>query len=77
MKETFDNYWEQVHSRTEWGQYPAEHVIRFIARNFYNTKRDEIRILDFGCGGVLILGIWLEKDLIRMRLMDQIVLSKN
>lgn len=19
MKETFDNYWEQVHSRTEWG----------------------------------------------------------
>lgn len=33
------------------GQYPAEHVIRFIARNFYNTKRDEIRILDFGCGG--------------------------
>ena len=51
MKETFDNYWEQVHSRTEWGQYPAEHVIRFIARNFYNTKRDEIRILDFGCGG--------------------------
>ena len=28
-----------------------QHVIRFIARNFYNTKRDEIRILDFGCGG--------------------------
>lgn len=36
MKKSFDNYWEQVHSRTEWGQYPTEHVIRFIARNYYN-----------------------------------------
>lgn len=51
MKKSFDNYWEQVHSRTEWGQYPTEHVIRFIARNYYNKNRKEIRILDFGCGG--------------------------
>lgn len=46
MKKSFDNYWEQVHSRTEWGQYPTEHVIRFIARNYYNKNRKEIRILD-------------------------------
>lgn len=51
MKKSFDNYWVQVHSRTEWGQYPTEHVIRFIARNYYNKNRKEIRILDFGCGG--------------------------
>ena len=47
MKKSFDNYWEQVHSRTEWGQYPTEHVIRFIARNYYNKNRKEIRISRF------------------------------
>lgn len=36
-KKSFDEYWEEVHSKTEWGQYPTEHVIRFIARNYYNT----------------------------------------
>lgn len=48
---SFDEYWEEVHSKTEWGQYPTEHVIRFIARNYYNTERMNTRILDFGCGG--------------------------
>lgn len=50
-KKSFDEYWEEVHSKTEWGQYPTEHVIRFIARNYYNTERMNTRILDFGCGG--------------------------
>ena len=48
---SFDEYWEKVHRKTECGQYPTEHVIRFIARNYYNTERMNTRILDFGCGG--------------------------
>lgn len=33
------------------GGYPTEHIIRFVARNYYNVKdRSKIRILDFGCG---------------------------
>ena len=40
-----------MNSKTEWGQYPTEHVIRFIARNYYNRERMNTRILDFGCGG--------------------------
>ena len=40
---SFDEYWEEVHSKTEWGQYPTEHVIRFIARNYYNTERMNTR----------------------------------
>ncbi len=32
------------------GGYPSEHVIRFVARNYYNRDRKNIRILDFGCG---------------------------
>lgn len=47
---SFDNEWEQIHSTSEWGAYPSEHVIRFVARRYYKLKRDEIKILDFGCG---------------------------
>ena len=50
-EKSFDEYWEEVNSKTEWGQYPTEHVIRFIARNYYNRERMNTRILDFGCGG--------------------------
>lgn len=47
-----DETWEDIFSTREWGQYPNEDVIRFVARNFYNTpSRKEIKILDLGCGG--------------------------
>lgn len=46
----FDEEWEEVHKSMEWGAYPSETIIRFVARNYYKKKRDEIKILDFGCG---------------------------
>lgn len=48
--ESFDATWEQIHASQEWGKYPAEPVIRFIARNYYREDRRKIKILDFGCG---------------------------
>jgi ubiquinone/menaquinone biosynthesis C-methylase UbiE len=48
---TFDDTWEQVHKEEEWGRYPSEDVIRFVARNYYKTDRKLIKILDLGCGG--------------------------
>ena len=51
MKQSFDKIWEQIHSTQEWGQYPNEYIIRFIARNYYKGDRAQTRILDFGCGG--------------------------
>jgi len=48
---SFDETWETIHANQEWGKYPTEPVIRFIARNYYNTERSKIKILDFGCGG--------------------------
>ncbi|WP_051688640.1 class I SAM-dependent methyltransferase [Butyrivibrio sp. AE2032] len=48
---SFDEVWEQIHSTQEWGKYPSEIVIRFIARNYYKKDRANTRILDFGCGG--------------------------
>ncbi len=47
---SFNQEWEAVHSMQEWGMYPTEHVIRFVARNYYKLNRKEVKILDFGCG---------------------------
>ena len=50
-EKTIDPIWERIHSSQSWGSYPSEHVIRFVARNFYSADdRKMIRILDFGCG---------------------------
>jgi len=48
--QTFDNIWEQIHNEQEWGKYPSEEVIRFVARNYYSNDRSKIKLLDFGCG---------------------------
>lgn len=48
---SFDESWEEIHATQEWGKYPSEPVIRFIARNYYKKDRSSVRILDFGCGG--------------------------
>ena len=43
--------WENIFSKKEWGKYPSEAVIRFIARNFYNAKdRNSVKILELGLG---------------------------
>ena len=51
MKGSIDPVWEEIHSTQEWGQYPSEHVIRFVARNYYKKDRRSVKILDFGGGG--------------------------
>ena len=48
---SIDPVWEEIFSTREWGQYPSENIIRFVARNYYKKERDNIKILDFGCGG--------------------------
>lgn len=47
----WDPIWEQVFIENEWGKYPSEQVIRFVARNFYQVPdRKRIRLLEVGCG---------------------------
>lgn len=50
MGKAIDAVWEQIHSTREWGRYPTEAVIRFVARNYYQLDRKNVKILDFGCG---------------------------
>jgi SAM-dependent methyltransferase len=46
-----DPIWEKKFQTEEWGKYPPEYVIRFIARNFYGCPaRQDVRLLDAGCG---------------------------
>jgi SAM-dependent methyltransferase len=47
----WDPIWERIFSSREWGKYPPEYVVRFVARNFYRVpNREEIHLLEIGCG---------------------------
>lgn len=47
----WDLIWEEVFQTQEWGKYPSEDLIRFIARNYYaKSNRKEVKILEVGCG---------------------------
>jgi ubiquinone/menaquinone biosynthesis C-methylase UbiE len=50
LPQSWDPIWEEVFLNQEWGKYPSENLIQFVARNFYKFKRDNIRILEVGCG---------------------------
>jgi len=48
---SWDPVWESVFRAQEWGKYPPEHAIRFVARNWYGApNRKAVRLLDLGCG---------------------------
>lgn len=50
-QKSWDSIWEKVFQTQEWGKYPPEELIRFIARNYYKiSNRKKIKILDLGCG---------------------------
>jgi SAM-dependent methyltransferase len=43
--------WDEIFRAREWGKYPPEHVVRFVAANFYGASdRAAIRLLEIGCG---------------------------
>ena len=47
---SWDPIWETVFQDQEWGKYPNENLIQFIARNFYKEERKNINLLEIGCG---------------------------
>lgn len=43
--------WDKICENQQWGKYPAESLIRFVARNYYQSKeRSNVSILELGCG---------------------------
>lgn len=50
-KQGWDPIWETIFANQEWGKYPPEELIRFIARNYYKAPdRKKVSILEIGCG---------------------------
>lgn len=48
---TWDPIWEEIFRSREWGRYPPEELIRFVARRFYSAPdRGTVKILEIGCG---------------------------
>lgn len=48
---SWDPVWEKVFATQDWGKYPGEELIRFVARNFYKApERSKVRLLEIGCG---------------------------
>ncbi|MBB1428726.1 class I SAM-dependent methyltransferase [Shewanella sp. SG44-2] len=49
--EELKSVWEDIFTSLEWGKYPNEDIIRFVARNFYKVEnRSKIKILEVGSG---------------------------
>jgi len=47
----WDPTWEQVFRARDWGCYPPEELIRFVARHYYSVAdRGQVKILEVGCG---------------------------
>lgn len=48
---SWDSTWEQVFTAREWGRYPPEELIRFVATHYFSfSDRKRIKILEVGCG---------------------------
>jgi len=47
---SWDQVWESVFKQQEWGKYPGESLIKFVARNFYKNDRKRVSLLEIGCG---------------------------
>jgi len=48
---SWDTNWETIFKERPWGKYPGEDLIRFVARNFYQSPdRSAIKILEVGSG---------------------------
>jgi SAM-dependent methyltransferase len=48
---SWDPVWDDIFRTHEWGKYPSEDIIRFIARNFYSAPdRSAVKMLEVGCG---------------------------
>jgi len=47
----YDSVWETIFSSRGWGRYPAEDLIRFVAREVFSVSdRTKLKALELGCG---------------------------
>ena len=55
----WDKVWKMVYENKEWGRYPNEALIKFVAKNFFKEKdKTKIKKLKISCG--LGTEFWLQ-----------------
>jgi SAM-dependent methyltransferase len=48
---SWDPVWEEIFRSRSWGKYPAEELVKFVARNFFQSPdRSVVKLLEIGCG---------------------------
>ena len=48
---TWDAVWEDIYRSREWGRYPPEELVRYLACTYYGEPaRASVKVLDLGCG---------------------------
>jgi len=50
LENSWDPIWEKIFLEKEWGKYPEIPLVRFMARNYYNKDRKNIKVLVLGSG---------------------------
>ena len=45
-----NKHWDDKFNSRDWGKYPPEDLVRFMGRNFKSYPRDNISVLEVGCG---------------------------
>jgi len=50
IERDYSQHWDDKFSTREWGRYPPEDLVRFVGRNFKVADRQEISVLEVGCG---------------------------
>lgn len=46
----YTGHWDEKFRSRAWGRYPPEDLVRFMGRNFRNARKDQVRVLEVGCG---------------------------
>lgn len=48
--ENYTSHWDAKFKSRAWGRYPPEDLVRFMGRNFKNAEKNNVRVLEIGCG---------------------------
>ena len=46
----YTSHWDKKFKSRAWGRYPPEDLVRFMGRNFKNAEKNNVHVLEVGCG---------------------------
>ncbi len=50
VAQDYTKHWDEKFRTRSWGRWPPEDLVRFMGRNFKNSKKDGVKVLEVGCG---------------------------